>query len=112
MFCSSQPAMAQTEYGGTMTSLLVDEGDKRQNEQMFKEKEKEKFFNGNDAPHTNGNGEHLNGGGARINGNGAHPGNGHAPLHINGNGHGAGHDGENVIIRHYKPEDRAAIRRI
>lgn len=89
-----------------MTGLLVDEG---QNEQLLKEK----FLNGNGAPHTNGRDAHpVNGDAVQINGNGngAHPINGNGALHANG--HSASHDDEHVIIRHYKPEDRAAIRSI
>jgi GNAT superfamily N-acetyltransferase len=90
-----------------MTGLIVDEGHKGRNEQLFKES----FLNGNAPPRANGcdphsingNGVHLNG-----NGNGDHPINGAAHA----NGHSAGHDDEHVIVRQYKAEDRAAIRRI
>jgi len=90
-----------------MTGLLVDEGHKGQNERMFKEKS----LNGNGAPHTNGSAGHaVNGDVFRINGNGTHHVKGNGAFHING--HSAGHDGENIIVRRYKPEDRSAIRRI
>jgi GNAT superfamily N-acetyltransferase len=90
-----------------MTSLLVDEGHQGKDKRLFKEKS----LNGNSAPRLNGSAEHaVNGGVVRINGNGAYPVNGNGVLHSNG--HSAGHDGENVIVRRYKPEDRAAIRRI
>ncbi len=90
-----------------MTGLFVDEGRTKQNEEM----RKEKFLNGNGAPHTNGTADHpANGDSVRINGNGAHTVNGKGAFHINGCS--AGHDDENVIVRRYKPEDRAAIRRI
>lgn len=82
-----------------MTSMLVVEGRDGRNEQMFKEN----FLNGNGAPHINGDDTHaVNGGVAHINGNGAHP--------INGDG--ASHNGEQITVRRYKPEDRDAIRRI
>jgi GNAT superfamily N-acetyltransferase len=86
----------------------VDEGRNGHNEEM----RKEKFLNGNGVPHTNGTADHaINGGSVCINGNGAHSVNGNGAFHTNG--HSApGHDGENVVIRRYKPEDRAAIRQI
>ncbi|HTV43287.1 MAG TPA: GNAT family N-acetyltransferase [Candidatus Sulfotelmatobacter sp.] len=90
-----------------MTSLLVVEGHDGQNEQMFKEN----FLNGNGATRINGNDAHaVNGGGVHINGNGAHPINGNGAVHANGNG--ASHDRDHVVVRHYKPEDREAIRQI
>ncbi|MGH7940161.1 MAG: GNAT family N-acetyltransferase [Limisphaerales bacterium] len=92
-----------------MTGLIIGEGREGHNKQMFKES----FLNGNGTPHTNGNGgaeQPTNGGAVCINGNGAHSVNGNGPLRVNG--HSAGHGGENAIVRHYKPEDRAAIRRI
>lgn len=83
-----------------MTSLHVVDGRDGQNEKMFKKG----FLNGNGAPHINGNDAHdVNGEAGHINGNGSHL--------VNGNGNGANHD-EHVIVRHYKPEDRDAIRRI
>jgi GNAT superfamily N-acetyltransferase len=92
-----------------MTGLLVDEGHEGKNEQLFKEK----FLNGNGAPHANGNGREthpVNGEVIRINGNGDPPFNGTdaSPTH----GHRSAQHEEHVIIRRYKPEDRAAIRRI
>ena len=90
-----------------MTSLRVVEGRDGQDEQMLKEH----FLNGNGAPRINGNdGPAINGGVVHLNGNGAHPVNGNGAAHANGNG--ASHDGEHIIIRRYKPEDREAIRRI
>lgn len=93
-----------------MTGLIVDEGHEGQNEQLFKEKN----FRGNGVPDTNGsNGHPVNGDVVHLNGNGSHRINGNGVPHTNGNnGHGAGDDGEHVIIRQYKPQDRAAIRRI
>lgn len=92
-----------------MTGLLVDEGHEGENEQLFKEK----FFNGNGAPRTNGSAAHPANGVVHINGNGnsGHPVNGNGISRIT-NGHGAGPEDENIVVRRYKPEDRAAIRRI
>lgn len=88
-----------------MTGLIVDEGHEGRNEQLFKEN----FLNGNAPPRPNGcDPQSLNGTGVHLNGNGDHTINGAAHA----NGHSASHDDEHVIVRHYKPEDRAAIRRI
>lgn len=89
-----------------MTGLIVNEGHEGENEQLCKER----FLNGNGAPHINGSATHavkgsvvhVNGNGHSINGNRAS----HANGHINGDG------GEHIVVRHYKPDDRAAIRRI
>ncbi|HEX3624450.1 MAG TPA: GNAT family N-acetyltransferase [Verrucomicrobiae bacterium] len=91
-----------------MTGLLVDEGHEGQKEKLYKEE----FLNGNGAPQTNGSDAHpINGNAVHNgNGNGAHLINGNGTLHANG--HCTGNDGENIIIRHYKPEDRGAIRQI
>jgi GNAT superfamily N-acetyltransferase len=99
MFSPPQPALAQTENGGTMTGLIVNEGHEGENEQLFKER----FLNGNGAPRTNGHD------GRHVNGNGAHSVNGNGSSHANGHSKG---DDEHVIIRRYKLEDRAEIRRI
>ena len=91
-----------------MTGSIVNEGHEGENEQLFKER----FLNGNSAPHINGsNGHTVNGDIAHINGNG-HSVNGNGALHANGNGRSTGRDNKPVVIRRYKPEDRAAIRQI
>ncbi|HEY1789115.1 MAG TPA: GNAT family N-acetyltransferase [Verrucomicrobiae bacterium] len=90
-----------------MTGLILNKGHEGHNEQLFKEE----FLNVNGAPHTHGNDTHpVNGAGVRINGNDNHSINGNGALHTDG--HGAGPGEEDVIIRRYKPEDRAEIRRI
>jgi GNAT superfamily N-acetyltransferase len=91
-----------------MTGLIVDKGHKGENEQLLTEK----FHNDNGIPRTHETTPHsINGGVVHINGNGHTP-SGNGTLHSTTNGHGACHEDENVIIRRYKPEDRAAIRQI
>jgi GNAT superfamily N-acetyltransferase len=90
-----------------MTGLIVYEGREGQNEQLLKEN----FLNDNGESHANGSDARtVNGGVVHVNGNGDHPVNGNDASHANG--HDADHDHEHVIVRRYKPEDRAAIRRI
>ncbi|HEV2452667.1 MAG TPA: GNAT family N-acetyltransferase [Verrucomicrobiae bacterium] len=79
-----------------MTGLLADE---RQKEQQFKET----FLNGDGAGQTNGSVVRTDTDGIiPINGNGESYANGRPTCETD----------ENVIIRHYKPEDRASVRRI
>jgi len=90
-----------------MTGLIADERRDGQNEESLKEK----FLNGNDTIHTNGSGAHaIDGDAVQVNGHGSLSGNGNSELRSNG--HATGNGGEHVIVRRYKPEDRAAIRRI